>query len=941
MYLLLRPLASLWRGQGRGSDRFRPYQSHASSSDCRLPCVPRARNGATVNVLDALDRVTSTSTPPPASGQASQTTSTSYDLRGFAWKIVQPDGTSVTNEYYPTGLLKKTSGSRTYPVEYSYDSQARLKTMKTWTNFSSGSGLATTTWNYDAYRGFLLNKRFNDNSGPDYAYTPAGRLWTRRWARGIWLTNAYNNAGDLWTQTYSDGTTATVQQNYDRRGRLSSVIRNGITTALTYNDLDQVTREGFSGGTLGGFSVRRSFDAYGRAAGVEFWQDPSSGWIGRYYNYDTAGRLNRVSGGSFSVGYSYVALSGLIGEIAHTNSGMLKLTTTRQYDRLNRLQAVTSSGTSGTLSWNYTYNDAHQRVRTTLADGSYWLYLYDALGQVVSGKRYWNDNTPVAGQQFEYGADDIGNRTSASRGGDATGAGLRSVGYSANSLNQMVWWAGVTGIDILGVANPAATVTVNGSTAYRKGDYFHRTVTLPISSAPVLSTLPVSAVNGGSSSNMTPSLTALSYQVAVTYDLDGNMTSDSGWTYTWDGENRLAAMEIVASAPSSAKRRVEFEYDWQGRRIGKKSYTHNGSGYVLQTQAKFFYDGWNLLMELDGSNAQQRSYVWGLDLSGSLHGAGGVGGLLMVVPSSATAQFVASDGNGNVAGLVDTTSGAFTTWYEYGPFGEPIRANGLLAKGNPFRWSSKFTDDESDLVYYGHRYYNPHTGRWPNRDPIGEKGGVNMYGFVANSPVNARDLLGLLSCGKCGADVTDALDATLAEIEREWEKAPRWQQFSACDSLFSMKNEAFRSGWFIPKVASAGSTNNASKGSWLFDKPAQPGSPQGALGSCARTLAYRGGCYEASDLHYMMFGKVMRLCNQLSPLTHNEATAVAAVWGWKTVVNPESQFFRGAAAMTEVGYWGQSFNYPIPFVKGCTVDPNNKVVERSFEWQWKGLRELY
>lgn len=85
---------------------------------------------------------------------------------------------------------------------------------------------------------------------------------------------------------------------------------------------------------------------------------------------------------------------------------------------------------------------------------------------------------------------------------------------------------------------------------------------------------------------------------------------------------------------------------------------------------------------------------------------------------------------------------------EYGPFGEVIRASGPLAKANPFRFSTKYQDDETDLVYYGYRYYNPSTGKWPSRDPIEEKGGLNVYGFVENTPVNQVDYLGQSWVGK-------------------------------------------------------------------------------------------------------------------------------------------------------------------------------------------------
>ena len=64
-------------------------------------------------------------------------------------------------------------------------------------------------------------------------------------------------------------------------------------------------------------------------------------------------------------------------------------------------------------------------------------------------------------------------------------------------------------------------------------------------------------------------------------------------------------------------------------------------------------------------------------------------------------------------------------------------------QANPLRFVAKHEDDETDLLYYGYRYYNPSTGRWLSRDPIAEDGGVNLYGFSANTPIDAVDVLGL------------------------------------------------------------------------------------------------------------------------------------------------------------------------------------------------------
>ncbi|MGI6346001.1 MAG: RHS repeat domain-containing protein [Limisphaerales bacterium] len=121
----------------------------------------------------------------------------------------------------------------------------------------------------------------------------------------------------------------------------------------------------------------------------------------------------------------------------------------------------------------------------------------------------------------------------------------------------------------------------------------------------------------------------------------------------------------------------------------------------------------------------------------------GIGGLLMVNAGSGGVHFPAYDLNGNVMGLVSAADGIISAKYEYGPFGEVFCSVGDMAKVSPFQFSTKYTDSETDLVYYGYRYYSPALGRWLSRDPIEEQGGLNLYGFVNNDPVNKWDKLGL------------------------------------------------------------------------------------------------------------------------------------------------------------------------------------------------------
>ena len=81
--------------------------------------------------------------------------------------------------------------------------------------------------------------------------------------------------------------------------------------------------------------------------------------------------------------------------------------------------------------------------------------------------------------------------------------------------------------------------------------------------------------------------------------------------------------------------------------------------------------------------------------------------------------------------------------YDYDAFGREVRSAGPAADSVPFHFSSKFTDAETGLNYYGYRFYDPVAGRWLNRDPIGERGGSNIYVACLNNFITKTDFLGL------------------------------------------------------------------------------------------------------------------------------------------------------------------------------------------------------
>ena len=330
------------------------------------------------------------------------------------------------------------------------------------------------------------------------------------------------------------------------------------------------------------------------------------------------------------------------------------------------------------LSYSY---DALGRPVSRNAD----TFGYNARGEVISSRR------AAENAEDSYSYDDIGNLTHFSS--DST-----TNAYSANCLNQYV--------SISGGASPPGE--------------------------PNVATTPSSM---------------------LAYDLDGNLVSDGVFRYSYDAENRLVA--VRSASLTNGAIRVLNSYDHNDRRVRKTVQrlmlpasvppAPPQSGEWTTTEAHtFFYDDWNLIEERisrdDGTDFTNR-YIWGKDISGSLQGAGGVGGLV-AVSRNGLHYFPIYDNNGNVTKYLDE-SGTVVAAYTYDAFGRTVTATGPLADTFPHRFSTKYFNPETGLYYYGYRFYHPVLMRWINRDPIAENGGMNLYMFCTNDPVEYYDKFGL------------------------------------------------------------------------------------------------------------------------------------------------------------------------------------------------------
>ncbi|WP_158279941.1 RHS repeat-associated core domain-containing protein [Coraliomargarita sinensis] len=754
----------------------------------RLDSVDDVRNGVTDYDYYPDGRIQSVTRPDPDTskegiGYDPQTTEYVYRINledGRLISVTLPDASRQHSAFGPRGGLMKRWGSKTYPVEYTYDHAGRKESMTTWQNFDEEKGVgingsATTQWIYNR-RGLLKEKRYDviDTStytpGPRYAYDDTGRLHTRTSARSLVTTYRYHRGtGRLQKVVYSDATSG-VTNTYTRAGRLKTVQDESGIRQLQY-DTGRLTSVEWGSGALAGFRVERGYDEYLRPNFLRLSQEEREVYNVNYGYYPDS-RLRQVSHGHSLFEYGYHPESQLLNRTTSRYRGQIGLQVEREWDRLNRLASIeTAFGYSKVplQAFDYIYNDLNQREQVRTLGSKYWEYGYDDMGQVKSAnKRRDSDGASLPGYGSHYAYDDIGNRrTSGPRtasepgyseyfsGSDATGD------QGANALNQYGGRRLSRSVQVIGEADASASVTVNDGPATRVDEVFGAIIDYSTEDAPdearyeTLTTVAKLSEAGEDGADLVSVKDGRAYLAPnpenFVYDADGNLIEDGRWKYTWNAENRLVAMETLAVAYNvgAPRQKLEFAYDSRGRRFSKKVYEWDtlSSSFQLSSSTRYLYNGWNLIAEIDAmapsSPAIRSTYVWGLDLSGTTQGAGGVGGLLAVNNQNGSTYYPAFDGNGNVMAYYAADTGESVAEFEYGPFGEPLRETGPNAEAFNFRFSTKYQDLETELLYYGFRYYDPVTGRWPSRDPIGERGGLNLYGMVGNDPVNIFDILGL------------------------------------------------------------------------------------------------------------------------------------------------------------------------------------------------------
>jgi RHS repeat-associated protein len=229
------------------------------------------------------------------------------------------------------------------------------------------------------------------------------------------------------------------------------------------------------------------------------------------------------------------------------------------------------------------------------------------------------------------------------------------------------------------------------------------------------------------------------------YDEVGNQTLDiapgdwdRGFSLKWDAWNRLIEVNDGNTLIQTNA------YDGLSRRIT--------SGDGTDITHYYYNDAWRSVEEYTDADPDDPAcqYLWGLrsrwDLVKRERSDSGI---------LDEKRYVLYDAMDPVA--ICDEDGEVVQRFEYSPFGRTTFLDPAfvpVTPGAPGDWTflfhGEFRDGDTGYYNYGYRYYNDTTGRWPSRDPIGERGGMNLYGFVGNDGVNRWDYLGNFGSGGVG-----------------------------------------------------------------------------------------------------------------------------------------------------------------------------------------------
>lgn len=727
---------------------------------------------------DVRNRVTSQSYDYVRPGQAAQvgTLSIEYDEAGNVKKRTFPNGVAYDNTFLPCGrLLSSTNTATGSKIEYAYDKMGRVIQVKR----TETEGGTTKVYEHEAsydYMGRIIETREIDADDPTHVLTSNFRYDSRSLLKevvgavGTTTKFEYNYAGYLTkeievvdpglpsevehTTTYewsldgkvlsmTDPTGAKTSYAYDEHGALvTTTLPDTTQVSYTYDAAGRVATVTDANGTI----VTNTYDANGRLTQRGITKGTGIlGTTSETYSYDVAGRLKSATDDDSVVEFDYDSAGNVIEERQGPSVGSLVAVqstydvqgalTQRIYPTTQTLDySVDSAGRFSGISVGGASMFSRSYARTYLPVSS----SYFASGAVEGGGFDGFDRivtqsvaTPSSGTPFDvqYGYDDAHDRLYEKRLHQGTVGDLFTYDQRRRLSQAM-----------RGVADPVAELNNPGSQT------FSSVVTYNYDAAGARTSVATTPAVGTPTNVAYTSNSLHQYLlvggVARTYDAAGSLTGDGTYSYAYDYRGNLVEVRAAGTGAVVAV----YTYDALGRRTSKMVVQVPPTPPISE---QYIYAGDDLVEVRDGSGAMLRQYVYGADVDEAM--------LLFAIDSndvngnSVTSEYLwfglHRDARNSVR-LVTDASGGVVESYEYDEFGgQTIKdATGTVIAasrvGNTLTFTSREWDAETGLLFFRARHYDPATGTFLQRDPLGYVDGPSLYTYAQNSPISRIDPFG-------------------------------------------------------------------------------------------------------------------------------------------------------------------------------------------------------
>lgn len=655
---------------------------------------------------------------------------------------------------------------------------------------------STWTWTYDN-RGYLRSLRgpiAGMNDLVSFTYDNAGRIASETDANGYTRSYRFDSLDRPIEIKYPDQTSE--QFKYDKLDAVLFQDRMGRQSRRSYDEMGQIASET----DLLGRTTRYRWCGCGAlmnltdpAGNVTSWQHDLQGRVTRTvysdktavdYLYENPGRRlqSKTDAMHQTTNYTYT-LDGMLAKTTYSNSvhHTSEISTTYDSDYPRRSTVRSEQGTVSFQYNPYVVNIAGGATRgggrlrsisNSSMPNSEMKFSYDAIGSLINRSIEGSNNSitwkldPLGRVISETSALGTSNYSYEEKGAgaDKTGLNLRAVTYPNGQVTKFAYHDNIHDQLLAEIKNlgPKAAILSQFEYAYNPageitqwkqqlGSKFgltqnfsydaagQLTVAQSASTAAPLGSLQysyaydaagnrtIATESGGSGAKVNQArynsvnemigLTSGPSTYNLSYDRNGNLISDGVNKYQWDAEDRL------------------IEIDYPGKRNNSR-FTFNPLGYcekIVETRS--------------GSVTETRQLIWFADHCCEIRDGSGLAVLQLFSLGQTVGgvnYFYTVDHLGSTREMTNA-AGDVAAQYFYDPYGKATKLQGTLIPD--FQYAGYYAHAASGLNLTLTRAYNPEFGRWINRDPIGEEGGVNLFAYVGGNPVNRLDPYGMAEGG--------------------------------------------------------------------------------------------------------------------------------------------------------------------------------------------------